>query len=108
MKKSVAALVAVATIAGSLVSVTPAARAGDGVGAGIAAGLLGGEIVGGAIAGNLPLHGVLCAALTETEEKSVVTGRGNVSAGAFFLSRRADRLQHGLARPAIDLQPCRF
>lgn len=54
MKKTVAALVAVATIAGSLVSVTPAARAGDGVGAGIAAGLLGGAIVGGAIAASRP------------------------------------------------------
>ena len=54
MKKTVAALVAVATIAGSMVSVTPAARAGDGVGAGIAAGLLGGAIVGGAIAASRP------------------------------------------------------
>jgi hypothetical protein len=54
MKKTIAALVAVATIAGSLVSVTPAARAGDGVGVGIAAGLLGGAIVGGAIAASRP------------------------------------------------------
>ena len=46
MKKTVAALVAVATIAGSLVSVAPAARAGDGVAAGVAAGLIGGAIVG--------------------------------------------------------------
>ena len=54
MKKSVAALVAAATIAGSLVSVTPAAQAHDGVGVGIAAGLLGGAIVGGAIAASRP------------------------------------------------------
>jgi len=54
MKRSVAALVAAATIAGSLVSVTPAARAHDGVGVGIAAGLLGGAIVGGAIAASRP------------------------------------------------------
>ena len=54
MKKSLAALVAVATIAGSLVSVAPAARAHDGVGVGIAAGLLGGAIVGGAIAASRP------------------------------------------------------
>lgn len=54
MKKSVAALVAVATIAGSLISVAPAARAHDGVGVGIAAGLLGGAIVGGAIAASRP------------------------------------------------------
>jgi len=52
MKKSLAALVAVATIAGSLVSVAPAARAYDGVG--VAAGLLGGAIVGGAIAASRP------------------------------------------------------
>jgi len=54
MHKSLAALLAVATIAGSLVSVVPAARAGDGVGAGIAAGLIGGAIVGGAIAASRP------------------------------------------------------
>ena len=57
MKKTVAALVAVATVAGSLVSVAPAARAGDGVGAGIAAGLIGGAIVGGAIASSRPAYG---------------------------------------------------
>lgn len=57
MKKTVAALVAAATVAGSLVSVAPAARAGDGVAAGIAAGLLGGAIVGGAIASSRPAYG---------------------------------------------------
>ncbi len=57
MKKTVAALVAVATIAGSLVSVAPAARAGDGLAAGVAAGLLGGAIVGGAIASSRPAYG---------------------------------------------------
>ncbi len=57
MKKSIAALVAVATTAGSLVSVTPPAKAGDGVGAGIAAGLIGGAIVGGAIASSRPAYG---------------------------------------------------
>jgi len=52
MKKTVAAFLAVATIAGSLVSLTPAAQAGSGggVAAGVAAGILGGAIVGGAIA----------------------------------------------------------
>ncbi len=48
MKKTLAALVAVATIAGSLVA-TPAS-AQRGVAAGVAAGLIGGAIVGGAIA----------------------------------------------------------
>ena len=57
MKKTVAALVAAATIAGSLVSVAPAARAGDNVAAGVAAGLLGGAIVGGAIASSRPVYG---------------------------------------------------
>jgi hypothetical protein len=54
MKKTVAALVAVATMVGSLVSVVPAAHAGDGFGAGLAGGLLGGAIVGGAIAASRP------------------------------------------------------
>ena len=54
MKKTVTALVAIAAMAGSLVSVTPPAQAHDGVGVGIAAGLLGGAIVGGAIAASRP------------------------------------------------------
>jgi hypothetical protein len=58
MNKTIAALVAVTTIAGSLVSVTPPAKAGDGnVAAGVAAGLLGGAIVGGAIASQRPAYG---------------------------------------------------
>jgi hypothetical protein len=55
MKKTIAALVAVAATAGSLVSGAPPAQAHDGVGAGIAAGLLGGAIVGGAIAASRPV-----------------------------------------------------
>ena len=50
MKKTLVAALTVATIAGSLVTATPSAKAHDGVGAGIAAGLIGGAIVGGAIA----------------------------------------------------------
>ena len=57
MKKTIAALVAVTTIAGSLVSVAPPAWAGDGVAAGVAAGLIGGAIVGGAIASSRPAYG---------------------------------------------------
>ena len=56
MKKTVTALVAIAATAGSLVTVTPQAKADDGVGAGIAAGLLGGAIVGGAIAASRPVY----------------------------------------------------
>jgi len=55
MKKTLAALLAVASIAGSL-SATPA-KAHDGVGVGIAAGLLGGAIIGGAIASSRPAYG---------------------------------------------------
>ena len=57
MKKTVAAFLAIATVAGSLVSITPAAKAGDGVAAGVAAGLIGGAIVGGAIASSRPAYG---------------------------------------------------
>jgi hypothetical protein len=57
MKKTVAAFLAVATIAGSLVSFTPAAQAGGGgVAAGVAAGIVGGAIVGGAIANSNPYY----------------------------------------------------
>ena len=52
MKKTLAALVAVASIA--TVTVSGPAKAHDGVGVGIAAGLLGGAIVGGAIAASRP------------------------------------------------------
>mgnify|MGYP000667979535 CR=1 FL=1 len=51
MKKTFAAFVAVATVAGAIAS-TPAS-AQRGVAAGVAAGLLGGAIIGGAIAGGL-------------------------------------------------------
>ena len=54
MKKTFAAFVAVATIAGSLAA-TPAS-AQRGVGVGIAAGLLGGAIIGGAIASSRPAY----------------------------------------------------
>ena len=57
MKKTIAALVAVATIAGSLVSVAPANAGGGQVAAGVAAGLIGGAIVGGAIASSRPAYG---------------------------------------------------
>lgn len=56
MRKTITALTAVATVAGSLVSVVPAARAGDGFAAGVAGGLLGGAIIGGAIASSRPAY----------------------------------------------------
>ena len=55
MKKTFAALVAVATLAGSLAATPASAQRGGGVG--IAAGLLGGAIIGGAIASSRPAYG---------------------------------------------------
>ncbi len=52
MKKTLAASLAVASVAGAL-AVTPA-KAHDGVGVGLAAGLIGGAIVGSAIANSPP------------------------------------------------------
>lgn len=57
MKKTIGAVLAVLTIAGSAVTATPPAQAHDGVGAGLAAGLIGGAIVGGAIAASRPDYG---------------------------------------------------
>ena len=61
MKKTFAAFVAVATIAGALVTAMPAAQAQHhhhgGGGAGLAAGLIGGAIIGGAIASSRPAYG---------------------------------------------------
>ena len=54
MKKTLSAIVAVATIAASL-GTTPAS-AQRGVAAGVAAGLLGGAIIGGAIASSRPAY----------------------------------------------------
>jgi hypothetical protein len=55
MKKTIFALLAVATVAGSMVSVTPPAQARDGaVAAGVAGGLIGGALLGGAIAASRP------------------------------------------------------
>jgi hypothetical protein len=54
MKKTFAAFVAVATIAGSLAA-TPAS-AQRGVAAGIVGGLIGGAIIGGAIASSRPAY----------------------------------------------------
>ena len=61
MKKTFAAFVAVATIAGALVTAVPAAQAQyyhhhGGGGAGLAAGLIGGAIIGGAIAASRPAY----------------------------------------------------
>lgn len=51
MKKTISALLAVATVAGSLTAVAPAAKAENGnIAAGVVGGLIGGALLGGAIA----------------------------------------------------------
>lgn len=57
MKKTVSVLLAAATVAGSLLSVTPAAKADGGrIAAGVAGGLIGGALLGGAIAASRPAY----------------------------------------------------
>jgi hypothetical protein len=69
MKKTFAALVAVATIAGSLVSVAPTAKAENGqIAAGVAGGLIGGMLLGGAIAGSRPAPVYVAPAPVYVEE----------------------------------------
>ena len=69
MKKTLAAFVAVATIAGSLVSVAPAAKAENGqIAAGVAGGLIGGALLGGAIAASRPAPVYVAPAPVDVEE----------------------------------------
>ena len=56
MKKTFAAFVAVATMAGASFTATPAS-AQRGVAAGVVGGLIGGAIIGGAIASSRPAYG---------------------------------------------------
>ena len=65
MKMTFAAIVAVATLAGSLAT-TPAS-AQRGLGAAVAGGLIGGAIVGGAIAASRPAYGYPAPAYVEEE-----------------------------------------
>ena len=57
MKKTFAAFVAAATIAGSLAVAPAPANAQRGVAAGVVGGLIGGAIIGGAIASSRPAYG---------------------------------------------------
>lgn len=58
MKKTVSAILAIATLAGSLVTAIPAAQADGGrIAAGVAGGLIGGALLGGAIASQRPAYG---------------------------------------------------
>ena len=55
MKKTISALLAVATVAGSLTAVAPVAKAENGnIAAGVVGGLIGGALLGGAIASSRP------------------------------------------------------
>ena len=92
MKKTFAAFVAVATIAGSLAA-TPAS-AQRGVAAGVAAGLIGGAIIGGAIASSRPAYG----GPVYVEEGPIrraawcASASGTATAGAIAASRSATDL----------------
>jgi hypothetical protein len=69
MKKTFAAFVAIATVAGSLTAVAPAAKAGDGqVAAGVVGGLIGGALLGGAIASSRPAPVYVAPAPVYVEE----------------------------------------
>jgi hypothetical protein len=57
MKKTFSAVLAIATVAGSLAVMTPAANArGGAVAAGVVGGLLGGALIGSAIANSQPAY----------------------------------------------------
>ena len=71
MKKTFAALVAVTTIAGSLVGAAPAAKAENGqIAAGVAGGLIGGALLGGAIAASRPAPVYVAPAPVYIEEEA--------------------------------------
>jgi hypothetical protein len=56
MKKTISALLAVATVAGSLGAAIPARADGGRIAAGVAGGLIGGALLGGAIAASRPAY----------------------------------------------------
>ena len=69
MKKTIFALLAAATVAGSMVSVAPPAKAENGqIAAGVAGGLIGGALLGGAIAASRPAPVYVAPAPVYVEE----------------------------------------
>lgn len=76
MKKTMSAMLAVATVAGSLVSVAPAAKADGGrIAAGVAGGLIGGALLGGAIAASRPAYAAPAPVYVEEPTCRVVRER---------------------------------
>jgi len=76
MKKAISALLAIATIAGSLVTAAPSAKADGGrIAAGVAGGLLGGALLGGAIAASRPAYAAPAPVYVEEPECRVVRQR---------------------------------
>jgi hypothetical protein len=76
MKKTISALLAIATVAGSLVSAMPAAKADGGrIAAGVAGGLIGGALLGGAIAASRPAYAAPAPVYVEEPECRVVRQR---------------------------------
>jgi len=69
MKKTISVLLAVATVAGSLTMVAPAAKAENGqIAAGVVGGLIGGALLGGAIASSRPAPVYVAPAPVYVEE----------------------------------------
>jgi hypothetical protein len=91
MKKTLAAFVAVAAIAGSSLAPTPAS-AQRGVAAGVAAGLIGGAIVGGAIASSRPAYGGPVYVEAPHPAAWLASVSGTATAGATATSRSATDL----------------
>ncbi len=92
MKKTFAAFVAVATVAGSLAT-TPAS-AQRGLGAAVAGGIIGGAIVGGAIAASRPAYGgpVYVEDAPPRPAAWFASASGMVMTGASAASRSATEL----------------
>ncbi len=93
MKKMLATVLTVATVAGSLVSVAPAARAEGGrIAAGVAGGLIGGALLGGAIAASRPTYAAPAPVYVEEEPVCRWVRREPVWDGYGWVQRRPIRV----------------
>jgi hypothetical protein len=76
MKKTISALLAIATVAGSLATAMPDAKADGGrIAAGVAGGLIGGALLGGAIAASRPAYAAPAPVYVEEPACRVVRER---------------------------------